>query len=114
MRSTSVWAHLFRRAGAGGAGVRSRRTWFASNQVVESYTSPSALRRYTTTQPIQPKPKKRRTGLYILGGTVLFGIVAVNVSDDARYLYLAAQRTGRVTTCLALNINEYVVKDHFR
>lgn len=46
--------------------------------------------------------------LYIAGGTLAVGAGAIAVSEDARHLYLAAQRTGRVVTTLALNINEYV------
>ena len=112
MISTPVWAPLFRRAGASGAGLRSRRNCLSNNhQVVEKYTPRSPLRNYVTTaqpqfQNTPPKISKRRTGLYILGATLVGGTAAVALSDEARYVYIAAQRTGRVVSALALNINE--------
>ena len=107
MISKSIWAPLFRRAGASGASLRNRPNCLLNNQVVESCTNTTPLRRYTA-QREQAKPKLRRTGLYVLGAVVLAGTVAVSVSDEARYIYIAAQRTGRVVSALALNINEYV------
>jgi aarF domain-containing kinase len=110
MISTPVWAPLFRRAGASGAGLRSRRNCLSNNhQVVEKYTTRSPLRNYATQQQFQNTPpaiSKRRTGLYILGATLVGGTAAVALSDEARYVYIAAQRTGRVVSALALNINE--------
>jgi len=107
MTSSSRWAPLFRRVGSGGAGLRSRgECRFSNSRVFEKYTSPLSLRRYTTQQG-QTNPKPRRTGLYIFGATIVAATVAVSISDEARYVYIAAQRTGRVVSTLALNINEY-------
>lgn len=122
MRSTSAWASLFGRVGdaAIGAGLRSRPTsncsWHRYNSIttninrrlVEKHkTAPSPLRSYTT-QAGPAKPRKRRTGLYVAGGAILAGGITLAVTDEARYIYIAAQRTGRVVSTLALNINEYV------
>jgi aarF domain-containing kinase len=38
--------------------------------------------------------------------TGIVGAAAVTLSDDARHLYRAAQRTGRVVGTLAVCINE--------
>jgi len=108
MTSSSRWAPLLRRVGTGGAGLRSQgECRFSNSRVFEKSIPPlSPLRRYATHQG-QANPKPRRTGLYIFGATIIAATVAVSISDEARYIYIAAQRTGRVVSTLALNINEY-------
>ncbi|KAL1304790.1 hypothetical protein AAFC00_003722 [Neodothiora populina] len=122
MRSTSTWSHLFRRAGKDGAGLRSSTSSSSSGRRRVVDDSPLlALKRLYATQPTarateattsttisQPRPWRRRKAvLYWVGGTLLVGVVAVGFTDEARYVWHAAQRTGRVTTALALNINDY-------
>ncbi|KAL4785774.1 ABC1 family-domain-containing protein [Aspergillus varians] len=53
------------------------------------------------------RPGKRWIKYGIIGGTILVG--AVTFSDDARHIYRAAQRTGRVVGTLAVCINDYRV-----
>ncbi|GAM82910.1 hypothetical protein ANO11243_008960 [Dothideomycetidae sp. 11243] len=45
--------------------------------------------------------------LYLAGGLVVLGVGAVSVSDEARHLYRAAQRSGRVVSTLYLCIQDY-------
>jgi len=75
--------------------------------VIEKKTPFSPLRRYVSEASPQ-QPKKRRNGLYILGGSVLAGSAVVGVSDDAKHVVAAAQRSGRVVGTLFFCMNEYV------
>ena len=108
MNGTSGWAHLFRTAA-------SRTPWLprpASHSPWTSAVRPGHLlnkRAYATetAPPKPPKSPKSRRRLYVVGGIVLAATGAVAVSDDARYIWIAAQRTGRVVSTLALNINDY-------
>lgn len=82
-----------------------------SSRIVEKHIGPSPFRCYTTKTQTAPttRPKtRRRTGYYVVGGVLVLASLTAAFGDDARYVYRAAQRTGRVTSALALNINEYV------
>ena len=108
MNATSGWARLFRTAA-------SRPPWLprpASHTPWTSSIRPGHVlnKRAYATEAVPPKPlksPKSRTRLYVVGGIVIAAAGAVAVSDDARYIWLAAKRTGRVVTTLALNINDY-------
>ena len=52
------------------------------------------------------KPRKKRRKLLVAAtsGIVILGII--NYSDDARVVFNAIQRTGRVLTTLTLCVNE--------
>lgn len=108
MNGTSGWSRLFRTAAT-------RTPWLprpASHSPWTSAVRPSHLlkkRAYATeaAPPKPPKSPKSRKRLYIAGGMVLAATGAVAISDDARYIWIAAQRTGRVVSTLALNINDY-------
>lgn len=56
------------------------------------------------------KNKRRRRILLAstAGGGVIVG-AAATLTDEAKYIGNAAQRTGRVVSTLFININEYVV-----
>lgn len=107
MKLMSAWSPLFRSASGAALGVR--RSCPQSLKVVEKNTPFSPLRRYAS-EASPARPKKRRTGLYILGGSVLAGTATVSVSDDAKHIVQAAQRSGRVVGTLFLCINEYVYR----
>jgi aarF domain-containing kinase len=50
------------------------------------------------------KPGKKWIKYGVIGGVILVG--AVTFSSDAKHLYRAAERTGRVVGTLAVCINE--------
>ena len=54
------------------------------------------------------KSSKRRRRLVLIGGGVVVGATAIAVNEDARHVYVAAQRSYRVVSTLVLNIREYV------
>ncbi|KAI5210330.1 hypothetical protein AUEXF2481DRAFT_35024 [Aureobasidium subglaciale EXF-2481] len=105
MNGTSGWASLFRTAAG-------RAPWHPRPASHRSWTfsiRPSDVlnKRAYATGPAPLKAPKSRKRLYVLGGIVVAATGAVAVSDDARYIWIAAQRTGRVVSTLALNINDY-------
>lgn len=57
--------------------------------------------------PPTSTPTRGRRALYIAGGLLILGGGAVSVSDEARHLYRAAQRSGRVVSTLYLCMQEY-------
>lgn len=105
MNLMSAWSPLFR--SAGGAALGARRSCFRPTKVVEKKSPFSPFRQYGS-QASPARPKKRRTGLYILGGSLLGGTALVGVSDDANHIVQAAQRSSRVVGTLFLCMNEYV------
>ncbi|KAG9941383.1 ABC1-domain-containing protein, partial [Aureobasidium melanogenum] len=105
MNGTSGRARLFRTAA-------SRTPWLSRPASHRTWTSPirptDALKqRAYATEAAPPKATKSRRRLYIVSGIVVAAAGAVAVSDDARYIWIAARRTGRVVSALALNINDY-------
>ncbi|THW75147.1 ABC1-domain-containing protein [Aureobasidium pullulans] len=105
MKGTFGWAHLFRSAAG-------KAPWHPRPASHPSWTSPLRPsdilnKRAYATGAAPTKAKRSRTRLYVVGGIVVAAAGAVAVSDDARYVWIAAQRTGRVVSTLALNINDY-------
>ncbi|THW06245.1 ABC1-domain-containing protein [Aureobasidium pullulans] len=105
MKGTFGWAHLFRSAAG-------KAPWHPRPASHPSWTSPLRPsdilnKRAYATGAAPTKAKRSRTRLYVVGGIVVAAAGAVAVSDDARYIWIAAQRTGRVVSTLALNINDY-------
>jgi aarF domain-containing kinase len=54
------------------------------------------------------RSSRRRRKLVLIGGGLVIGAAAVAVNEDARHVYVAAQRSYRVVSTLVLNIREYV------
>ncbi|KAF4551791.1 ABC4-like protein [Elsinoe fawcettii] len=82
---------------------------FTKHGVVHRHCGEAApIRRFATKAP-QPKrgSTRSRTLFYTTVGAFGVGVSAVYVSDEARHIYHAAQRSGRVVTTLFLNINDY-------
>lgn len=50
----------------------------------------------------------RRRRLFIIGGGIAIGAAVITVNEDAKHVYVAAQRSYRVVETLVLNIREYV------
>ena len=105
MKGTFGWAHLFRSAAG-------KAPWHPRPASHQSWTFPLRRsdilnKRAYATGAAPTKAKRSRTRLYVVGGIVVAAAGAVAVSDDARYIWIAAQRTGRVVSTLALNINDY-------
>ncbi|KAG8622778.1 hypothetical protein KVT40_009289 [Elsinoe batatas] len=101
MRSTKLWTSAL---------CLSKSSWIASKQKTARriHDEPSILRQYASgaTQQIRGATRSRRL-LYTAAGTIAVGAVAVYTSEEARHLYQAAQRSGRVVTTLFLCINDY-------
>ena len=51
---------------------------------------------------------RRRRRLLIIGGGIAIGAAITTVNEDAKHVYVAAQRSYRVVETLVLNIREYV------
>lgn len=110
MRGTSGWPSLLSTAAPC---LRLPRTAFRPSPWANRPSNylnkqKSPFRRYATegAAPSPPSPKTR-TRLYIVCGVIVATAGAVAVSDEARFLWIAARRTGRVVSALALNINDY-------
>ena len=51
---------------------------------------------------------RSRRRLLIIGGGIAIGAAIITVNEDAKHVYVAAQRSYRVVETLVLNIREYV------
>ncbi|KAF2418789.1 ABC1 family protein [Tothia fuscella] len=92
------------------------RPWTCRTCIQRSTTAKTSFPNWKATyatqtirNAVKPKKKRRRVLLATAGGgtAVLAGVVAV--SDDAKHIARAAQRTGRVVSTLFVCINDYRV-----
>lgn len=97
----SLWQQRGTRAGQNGfaGGIGAQRA-FASESTAMNAAGKAAGR--------SAKSSKRRRQLVLLGGGLVIGATAVTFNEDARHVYIAAQRSYRVVSTLVLNIREYV------
>ncbi|EMD60040.1 hypothetical protein GGP41_009450 [Bipolaris sorokiniana] len=96
----SLWQQRGTRAGQNGftGGIGTQRA-FANESTAANAAAKAAGR--------SAKSSKRRRQLVLIGGGLVIGTAAVTFNEDARHVYVAAQRSYRVVSTLVLNIRDY-------
>ncbi|GIZ44516.1 hypothetical protein CKM354_000771200 [Cercospora kikuchii] len=85
--------------------TRSRGVRFSSTQSEASQAGKRAWRDRIQDRIQDPRERRR----VAIAATIIFltGCAALAFSEQARHVYIGAQRTGRVAVCLFLNIQDY-------
>jgi len=103
MRPLSSW-RAFNRTFGTGAFVPPR-TLFRPQRCHQSTTDTIKQYAQDAERATRDSTRSKRL-LYLAGGTLAVGGSAYAVSDEAKYIYHAVQRTGRVASTLLVCVNE--------
>ena len=109
MRPLSTWRAVNRSLG-GGAFLPPRILGQHLRHESTIQSTGSTIKQYAADAERAARDSSRsKKLLYFAAGTIVLGAGAYAVSDDARHIYNAVQRAGRVGSTLFVCINEYVL-----